>query len=93
MGATYVAVAASPSTIGNGRCQRQCQCKHIAECKADSVAEADMATMEKGYLQAVLSSIPPMATMARQWLCLPTMSAILNLPKYDLPIKTVISPR
>ncbi|OQS45017.1 leucine--tRNA ligase [Chromobacterium violaceum] len=61
MGATYVAVAAehplaSQAAAGNAELQA-----FIAECKAGSVAEADMAKMEKKGMDTGLSVIHPLS--------------------------------
>ncbi len=72
MGATYVAVAAEHPLATAAAADKPELQAFIAECKAGSVAEADMATMEKKACRpAATSSIRSTAT---SWKCgLPTM--------------------
>lgn len=60
MGATYVAVAAEHPLASQAAQHNPALQAFIAECKAGSVAEADMATMEKKGIDSGLSVLHPL---------------------------------
>ena len=61
MGATYVSLAAEHPIALHLAETNSSLAKFIAECKAQSVAEADMATMEKKGIDTGLSAIHPLS--------------------------------
>lgn len=72
MGATYVAVAAEHPLATASAAEKPELQAFIAECKAGSVAEADMATMEKKACRPAATSST--RSTATSWKCgLPTM--------------------
>lgn len=104
MGATYVAVAAEHPLATAAAADKPELQAFIAECKAGSVAEADMATMEKKACRPAATSstrstatswkcgLPTMScgatATARRWLFRRTTNAISSLPPNTICRKT-----